>query len=88
MQQWSSAAAKRFVHDVQVIGPDGAQRITHFEQFIWGMDVSPDERFLALSVAAPDRKVMNGQLLLYEIETKQFRKLEIRNRDDVRITGE
>ncbi|MBX3649407.1 MAG: hypothetical protein KF766_17260 [Rhodocyclaceae bacterium] len=88
LQRWSSAAAKGFVHDVQVIGPGGAQRITHFEQFIWGMDVSPDERFLALSVAAPDRKVMNGQLLLYEIETKQFRKLEIRNRDDVRITGE
>jgi len=88
LQRWSSAAAKGFVHDVQVIGPEGAQRITQFEQYIWGMDVSPDERFLALSVATPDRKVKNGQLLLYEIETKQFQKLDVMNRDELRISRE
>ncbi|MBE7421794.1 MAG: hypothetical protein HS110_05095 [Zoogloeaceae bacterium] len=88
LKQWPSPVAKGFVHDVYVFGPNGAQRITQLEQFIWGMDVSPDERFLALSLATPDRKVMNGELLLYKVETKQFKKLDVMNRDELHISGE
>ena len=68
-----------FVHDVFLYGANGPTRLTTLRTYIRGMDVTTDGKALAIILATPDRKILNGRLVIYDIRTKQHQEIVPKN---------
>lgn len=70
LQRESSTAEKGYIHDIYVLRSGRLGLVARVEKYVWGMDVSPNGQWIAAVVATANRKIVNGQFMLYETQSQ------------------